>query len=79
MVALLAIFTIYVQFELEAQDTDDSISFRLVVRLMAEFGGFALVIYSLCWALVRLCTRYQLENYLASELLFQTNNEQSMD
>ena len=55
--------------EIDATDTEtNGDTFRLIMRLVADLGGIALVLYSLCWVLVRLCTENQLENYLVSEL-----------
>ena len=65
MVALTIIFLIHAILEASAGDFT---GFRLVMRLIIDFVGIALFLYGICWIVVRLATKNELENYLVSEL-----------
>ena len=42
---------------------------------MANFGGLVVVLYGFVWALVRLLTVNEMENYLISELYSSNDND----
>lgn len=42
--------------------------FKFVVKLLADFGGLAVVFYAIFGALARCCTKNKLEDYLVTEL-----------
>ena len=65
IVALLTIFVIHAVLE---ADAGDATGFRLFMRLLIDFAGIALLLYGICWLVVRSTTKNELENYLVSEM-----------